>query len=156
MIVSGTEPTIAGDFRLHLAGLSEEAAAMPERETFAKIAKYKYINLTTFRRDGSAVDTPVWFALSPDQRTLYVWTRGESYKVKRLRRNPACRVQPCDVTGRKSMGPEFEGSAKILEESEAGHAIRRLAKKYWTFWLFYGFSFLRPKRYTVFLEIERS
>ncbi|NJC15308.1 hypothetical protein F4558_005134 [Micromonospora profundi] len=63
-----------------------------------RLAAEKYILLTTFRKDGRAVPTPVWAVRDGD--TLAVWTRADSGKVKRIRRNGEVTVAPCDVRGR--------------------------------------------------------
>jgi hypothetical protein len=52
------------------------------------LAGEKYISLTTFKRDGTPVATPVW-VVSDDGRRLLVWTAAQTWKVKRLRRDPA-------------------------------------------------------------------
>jgi uncharacterized protein len=57
----------------------------------------KYVSLTTFRRDGTAVSTPVWFV--PENGSLLVETDGNSYKVKRIRRNDNVSVASCNATG---------------------------------------------------------
>jgi general stress protein 26 len=49
----------------------------------------KYISLTTFRKNGVGVPTPVWFGENGDK--LYVMTRSDMGKVKRIRNNPAVR-----------------------------------------------------------------
>jgi len=56
-----------------------------------------YINLATFRRNGNAVETPVWFVVFAGK--LYVFTDGTSAKVKRLRATPRVRIAPCSARG---------------------------------------------------------
>lgn len=73
----------------------------------------RYINLETFRRNGTGVKTPVWFAHLGD--VLVVFTDGTSYKVKRLRRDPRVRVAACGVAGAVK-GPWFEGTGAIVDE----------------------------------------
>ena len=58
----------------------------------------KYLSLTSFRRDGSGVATPVWFVA--DNGHLVVETDADSYKVKRIRRDPHVRIALCDARGR--------------------------------------------------------
>ncbi len=87
-----------------------------------------YINLVTFRKDGSAVETPVWFA-KMDGR-LYVFTDGLSYKVKRLRKDPRIRIAPCNVVG-KITGSWTSGRGRIVEESDLERrAYAALRNKY--------------------------
>ena len=62
----------------------------------------RYINLESFKKDGNGVKTPVWCA--PLDGHIVVFTEGEAYKVKRVRRNPKVRVAECDVRG-KVLGP---------------------------------------------------
>jgi len=58
----------------------------------------RYINLGTFRRDGRAVDTPVWFTELDGK--LYAFSEARAGKIKRLRNSPRARVAVCDVRGR--------------------------------------------------------
>lgn len=63
-----------------------------------RLAAEKYILLTTFRKDGRAVPTPVWAVRDGD--ALAVWTAADAGKVKRIRRSGEVTVAPCDVRGR--------------------------------------------------------
>jgi hypothetical protein len=56
------------------------------------LAKSKYISLTTFRRDGTPVATPVWVAQQGDE--LVVYTVRSSGKAKRLRNSSRVSVAP--------------------------------------------------------------
>ncbi|WP_338673967.1 PPOX class F420-dependent oxidoreductase [Streptomyces sp. SCSIO 30461] len=100
-----------------------------------KLDRAKYLSLTTFRKDGTGVATPVWFAV--DGGDVYVWTRSDSWKVKRLRRNGRVTVSPCDVRGRVADGaPVAEGTARLLDDADLKKVRRLLARKYtWQFWL---------------------
>jgi len=66
-------------------------------ERLAALADEKFISLTTFRRDGTAVPTPMWFAL--DGERILVWTSPTAGKAKRIRNNPHVTVAPCTVRG---------------------------------------------------------
>ncbi|MGA8442980.1 MAG: PPOX class F420-dependent oxidoreductase [Candidatus Sulfotelmatobacter sp.] len=88
----------------------------------------KYISLTTFRKNGVAVATPVWFGEEGDK--LYVMTRSDMGKTKRIRNNPRVRVAPCTIRG-KVTGAEFDASARILPPGEHAHARERIKQKYW-------------------------
>lgn len=57
----------------------------------------KYISLETFRSNGQPVKTPVWTVRRDDR--LLVWTQGDSWKVRRARKNPRVRVAECDMRG---------------------------------------------------------
>ena len=56
----------------------------------ASLDRHRYLSLATFRRDGGAVPTPVWFA--EVDGLLYVFTAGDAGKVKRLRHSSRARV----------------------------------------------------------------
>ena len=89
----------------------------------------KYISLTTFRKSGVPVSTPVWFAERDDK--LYVMSEREAGKIKRVRNNPNVKLAPCTFRGRVT-GPEFTGTARVLasgEESELARLVVR--RKYW-------------------------
>jgi uncharacterized protein len=77
---------------------------------------HKYALLVTFRRDGTAVPTPVWFALL-DDRHLVTRTEARTAKVRRIRSDPRVRVFPCDPRG-KPLGPGVEGIARISQARE--------------------------------------
>lgn len=86
----------------------------------------KYLNLETFRKDGTPVDTPVWFA--EERGTFYVYSRADAGKVKRIRNNPHVRIAPCDLRG-KLKGNWVEATARIAsDEARRGHEA--LNKKY--------------------------
>jgi PPOX class probable F420-dependent enzyme len=88
---------------------------------------HKYISLTTFRKNGQAVPTPVWFAEQGGR--LYIVTMAESGKVKRIRANAQVEVAPCDAAGR-ILGASFEAMATIVPKPEEPHADRALSRKY--------------------------
>jgi uncharacterized protein len=87
------------------------------------------VALTTFRRDGRAVTTPVWSALVEGR--LYVGTPGGTGKVKRLRNNPAVRMAPCNTSGSRILGDWREGRARRVEDHAVGQAyLVALRRKY--------------------------
>jgi len=92
------------------------------------IRDQKYISLTTFRKNGVAVATPVWFG--EDRGKLYIMTRSDMGKTKRIRNNPQVRVAPCTIRGRVT-GPEFSAAARILPSEEHAHARQTINRKYW-------------------------
>ena len=93
-----------------------------------EIQGQKYISLATFRKSGVAVNTPVWFAEDADK--LYVMTRSDSGKYKRIRNNPQVKLAPCTMGG-KITGPEFAGTARVLPEVQWPEAKKALHRKYW-------------------------
>ena len=82
--------------------------------TAAALRDAKYINLRSFKKDGSPVDTPVWFAEVAPER-LVVFTVATSYKVKRIRRNPNVEIARCDVRG-KLLGPWSPATCRALDD----------------------------------------
>ena len=91
----------------------------------------RYVSLTTFRRSGDPVATPVWAA--PDGSRLVVWTRADSGKVKRLRHTARVTVAPCDVRGRLQ-GPAVEATAGFVDRPDRPAALAALTRRYgWQF-----------------------
>jgi PPOX class probable F420-dependent enzyme len=88
----------------------------------------KYISLTTFRKTGVGVRTPVWFGEADGK--LYVMTRSDMGKAKRIRNNPQVEVAPCTIRG-KVTGPEVAGKARILPPEEHTRARQAINRKYW-------------------------
>jgi len=98
------------------------------------LAPEPYVSLETFRRNGAAVPTPVWFAILDGR--LYVVTDGTSAKVKRIRATKRARVAACGVAGTVH-GEWFEGRARLITDPELiarAHAALR-AKYGWQMWL---------------------
>jgi uncharacterized protein len=92
------------------------------------LSKARYVNLETFRKDGTGVQTPVWVAR--DRNDIVIFTNGDSYKVKRLRRNPKVRIAECSVRGALK-GPWHDGTGQLVDDEAAKQsAIRALHKKY--------------------------
>ena len=81
---------------------------------FSGLRGHKYAVLVTFRKDGTAVPTPVWFALLDDHRFV-MSTEERTAKVRRIARDSRVRVFPCDPRG-KALGPAVEGTARILSD----------------------------------------
>jgi PPOX class probable F420-dependent enzyme len=87
----------------------------------------KYVSLTSVKRDGSAVATPVWFVIEDGR--LLVNTDPQSFKAKRIRRNPAVTIAPCTASGRLR-GDPVPGRAEFLPDSELERVKQLLARKY--------------------------
>jgi PPOX class probable F420-dependent enzyme len=88
----------------------------------------KYLSLTTFRKTGVAVHTPIWFAEENDR--LYFMTSSQSGKVKRIRNNPRVAIAPCTIRG-KVTGPAFPATIRILPPQENERVGRLIKAKYW-------------------------
>ncbi|WP_405406285.1 PPOX class F420-dependent oxidoreductase [Streptomyces sp. NBC_01104] len=98
-------------------------------------ARSEYVSLTTYRKDGTPVATPVWAAV--DGGELFVWTKTDSWKVKRLRNDNRVRVTVCDVRGRIAEGaPSADGTGRLLDERGTARVRRVIGRKYtWKYWL---------------------
>ena len=89
----------------------------------------KYISLTTFRSDGTAVATPVWVVREAD--TLRVITDPMSGKAKRLRNNPDVLVSPCDMRGRVTPGAVSVTGKVAFQDADTTRAtMATITKKY--------------------------
>jgi len=119
--------------------------------SFSQFAGQKYLNLETFKKSGDSVKTPVWFAEDPttpltaSEAKLFVYTVGESGKVKRIRNNPIVRVAPCDMRGGLK-GDWVDARAEILNGEEAVRGMALLNKKYFPWKQLLGFFALFSRR----------
>jgi PPOX class probable F420-dependent enzyme len=107
------------------------SATDPPTGTLDSLRGHKYCLLTTFRRSGEPVPTPVWFGLGDDGR-LYLRSETVVGKVKRVRNDPRVRVAPCTMRG-KPQGPPVEGRARLLPQEEEERAERAIAANYGAF-----------------------
>ncbi len=99
-----------------------------ETVTLPDLGRAQCIALTTFRKTGQAVTTPVWFATAPGK--IYVETHSDAGKLKRLRHTARVTFAPCTYSG-KVTGPVSEGSARILTDpADCEAASIALTKKY--------------------------
>ena len=94
----------------------------------AQLDRESYVNLATFRKNGAAVETPVWFAAHAGR--LYVFSEAAAGKVKRLRANPQVRIAACGVRGRVK-GEWLPGRARRVDDAPTiAAAYRALRRKY--------------------------
>jgi uncharacterized protein len=94
-----------------------------------EISRESYISLTTYRKDGTAVATPVWFVANGPE--LLVISNADAWKVKRIRNNSRVMVTVCDFRGRVAPGAaSAEGTARLLDEAGTGAGRALLARKY--------------------------
>ena len=121
---------------------------MSSETPFPNLAGHQFMSLTTFRRNGVAVPTPVWFA-ERDGR-LYVTTQAQAGKAKRIRATGRVTVAPCTMRG-ELLGAVAEGQARILPESEAARASQILEDKYGQ--QFTDVVARNPHAHRVFIEI---
>jgi hypothetical protein len=95
---------------------------------FDRLAAEKYVLLTTYRRTGAPVATPIWVA--GDGGELVMWTERKSGKVKRIRRSGTVEVQACDMRGSRTHGAVVPGKARILDDEGTERVRRAIARKY--------------------------
>ncbi len=124
---------------------------MPEVD---RLLAAPYINLTTYRRTGEGVTTPVWFARVG--QPLYVFSAGNAGKVKRLRADARVAIARCDARG-GPLGERSESTATLVSgEDEAARAYAALLGKYgWQMRVANFFSALSGrKKERVLIRIE--
>jgi PPOX class probable F420-dependent enzyme len=95
--------------------------------TLEQLSSEKYLLLTTFRKDGRAVSTPLWVV--PDGTGLAFWTPTDTGKLKRIRNNGRVTLQPCDVRG-NPRGEVVEAHARIGDAADRQRVGAGLRKKY--------------------------
>jgi len=87
------------------------------------LAGERYISLTTFKRDGTPVSTPVW-VVSDDGERLLVWSGAKTWKVRRLRRDPRVLVAPSSFRGRER-GDRLPARARVIPDPGVDRLLRR-------------------------------
>ncbi|MGA4975978.1 PPOX class F420-dependent oxidoreductase [Streptomyces cinereoruber] len=99
-----------------------------------ELRRGRYVSLTTFRKNGTGVATPVWYAVEGSE--LYAWTRTDSWKVKRLRNDPRVEAAVCDMRGNIPEGAaRLTGEARLVTGEELRRVRKLLLCKYtWQFW----------------------
>ena len=111
----------------------------------------KYLNLETYRKDQTPVQTPVWFVIENDQ--IYITTKETTGKVKRLRNTQNGRIAVCSMKGDIKGNWINVGLERINEDSDVEKIVKLRKKKY-------GFSarlismFTSQKGKTVAYSIE--
>jgi PPOX class probable F420-dependent enzyme len=92
-----------------------------------RLGRGSYLLVTTFRKDGTPVPTPVWVGRDGDE--LIVWTQTAAGKVKRVRNNPTVELAECGPRG-QPRGETVKGTARILDADDTERGRRVLRKKY--------------------------
>ena len=94
---------------------------------FASVRAAKTIVLTTYKRDGTAVATPVSIAFDGDR--AYFRSYDKAWKTKRLQHNPRVQIAPSTLRGEPT-GPTVQARATLLEGEQAKTAARALARRH--------------------------
>ena len=88
------------------------------------LAAQKFVSLTTYKKNGDAVATPMW--VGRDGVHLFVWTPADSAKIKRVRNDPRVTLVPCGRVGKPNNDAEpVAGRAEVITEPAT---VRRLAE----------------------------
>lgn len=133
---------------------------MTQKTAFPTLTGHQYMSLTTFRKNGEPVPTPVWFAEQGGK--IYVFTQGSSGKVKRIRNNGKVTLAPCKANG-DVLGDAVPATAQIIEdrvrEAMANRALRDKYKMLYQIFRVFGevSSRIRGRRpHVAYLEISPS
>ncbi|QXE34006.1 PPOX class F420-dependent oxidoreductase [Streptomyces sp. GMY02] len=121
-----------------------------------RIGKGLYVSLTTFRKDGRAVVTPVGCVI--EGGTLYVLTPPDTGKVKRIRNSGRVVIAPCNGRGTVPAGaPEVEGVARLLGEQEIARVQHYMVQRTFLYRLVrIADRVLRRKRPLVAIAVTES
>jgi len=119
-------------------------------EETSTLQGYRYLNLATFRKNGTPVVTTVWFVQAKD--SVYVWTAKTSGKVKRIRNSPTVQIAPSTHLGRP-LGPCLEASARILHGGEQHDAEQIMNRKYGWQKRIFALIWRLQRREQVYIEI---
>jgi hypothetical protein len=92
-------------------------------DALSALGAEKFVALTTFKKDGAAIATPMWLGRDGDH--LFVWTPADSWKVKRVKSNPRVVLAPCTRGGKVHDGANpVDGVAEVITEPAT---VQRLA-----------------------------
>ena len=93
----------------------------------------QYVELTTFRRNGKGVPTPVWIA--PDGEDLLVVTVDDTGKTKRLAHTDRVELRPCSVRGEVAPNaPRYAGRASVHRDAAAVARVKRAVGAKYGWW----------------------
>ena len=92
-----------------------------------RLAAGKYLLLTSYRKNGAGVATPVWVVRDGD--ALGVWTAADSWKVERIRNRADVLVGPCDLRGHPT-GGQVPATAEICDPATTARYRELIARKY--------------------------
>jgi uncharacterized protein len=95
------------------------------------IGAAKYVSITTFRKTGVGVATPVWIAPLAGGKVGFTIDH-DSGKAKRIRNNPKVTLRPCDARGKVADGAvEVTGTAALVTDAEHDVVWKAIVHKYW-------------------------
>jgi|688.fasta_scaffold347831_2 PPOX class probable F420-dependent enzyme len=94
------------------------------------IRRARCVALTTYKKDGTPVTTPMWVAV--DGNRILTTSDFDAWKLKRIQRNPRVRLAPCTIRGRVT-GDFIDGRARVMTEAETESAIEGKKRRYAVF-----------------------
>ncbi|MFD8228841.1 PPOX class F420-dependent oxidoreductase [Streptomyces massasporeus] len=95
--------------------------------TLDALGSGKYLLVTSYRKNGRPVATPVWVVRDGD--ALGVWTAADSWKVKRIRNRADVLVGPCDLRGNPT-GDQLPATAEICDAATTARYRQLIGRKY--------------------------
>ncbi|MEV5278058.1 PPOX class F420-dependent oxidoreductase [Streptomyces sp. NPDC051994] len=98
-----------------------------QADVLDRLGAGKYLLVTSYKKDGSPVATPVWVVRDGD--ALMIWTVADSWKVKRIRNRPGVLAGPCDVRGNPT-GEQHPATAVICDATATAACRALLRRKY--------------------------
>ncbi|MFD6161043.1 PPOX class F420-dependent oxidoreductase [Nocardia sp. NPDC060256] len=96
--------------------------------TWNELGASKFVLLTTYKKDGTPVGTPVWVA--PEGDRIVVWTNPTTWKIKRIRRNSDVTLQASDARGRPKVDEVLAGTATVLDADGTQRVRDLVSRKY--------------------------
>lgn len=105
--------------------MATQTIERPEQRTADLEALFsgRYLSVTSFKRDGTGVATPVWFV--SDGNRLFALTDLHSAKVRRIRRNAHVMVASCRPGG-KLRGERVSARAEVLTDPAELERVQKL------------------------------
>jgi PPOX class probable F420-dependent enzyme len=145
------------------ATATQGSAAMNAQTGFGALRFKRYLSLETYRKNGKAVRTPVWFAVAPRrgdiaaEPKIYAYTTEDSGKAKRIRNCGVARIAACNAFGRIT-GSWFEARVEIVSGEEAKLGMRLINWKYIPVKQILDLLALfgQPKRIMLAIRLERT
>ncbi|MPZ54210.1 MAG: PPOX class F420-dependent oxidoreductase [Acidimicrobiia bacterium] len=122
-VIGGEPPSASRDAK------AKRAKGPDRRKTFDHLRRQNTVAMTTFRRDGTPVSTPVSIAVGEDPTHGYVRTWTTAGKFKRLRNNNQVKVAPSTFNG-KEVGPYMWARARRVKGAEEDRARRLIQRKH--------------------------
>ena len=123
-------------------------------DAWKQLASHKYLNIETYRKNGTPVRTPMWFAADPASGELYVGTPASAGKVKRIRSYPGVRVAACDFSGNLK-GDWIAAQASFCDSEQAKLAGKLLNHKY-PMRVFFNIAAFLFRRQRALISIRRA